>query len=471
MKIVARQLLLCIAILSLSSSGQGRVISTTGVSDCHGTKCQSGPVGLSFLERAASLFDAGHNIGLLPRAIIIPKPKVPSPKSPGSDSDDLPNPSTPFDVSNPPDADANPEYLNPEGAIDFDAPIPTGAAPLNPDQPIDFDRPLPTSALAQPAASVPAKASSAATAGSGQTDAGARVAPVPKATAASTNDDGAKACRPGDGSLTKRCSDGEDSEPEPDPARRAIANWYEVIDQPNPAPFKARDALNQRLNSNSPEHDDKPVRQLAPEYVAEAKTVNDVTAERSGLAEILKILNITPRGKGSDFEMRTGDGERPYTIGMSDDGSIAFADYSEGEDDHTAPSKKLRWNELMYSQYKTHMDNMNGGNVGGLRYFGRTTVDSPATKPTIDTAAARTGQFKEDENAFYTFRPDADPSSEMAKAFEAICRTDNVNGVLWLLSDYHNALGNKKITALQWRQKEHGGRMKGDLLIEIGTGE
>lgn len=68
-------------------------------------------------------------------------------------------------------------------------------------------------------------------------------------------------------------------------------------------------------------------------------------------------------------------------------------------------------------------------------------------------------------------RPPIFSGSEDAIAFDAICRTNNVNRVLWLLSDYHQSLGDKRITVVHWSPKLVGsqdeGVEKGDILIEI----
>lgn len=76
----------------------------------------------------------------------------------------------------------------------------------------------------------------------------------------------------------------------------------------------------------------------------------------------------------------------------------------------------------------------------------------------------RTGQQSNSLSEVATFRAQAVPGSEEAKAFEALCRTDNINGILYLLSDYHQALGNKRITNIHIATED---RLTYDMVIDI----
>lgn len=99
-----------------------------------------------------------------------------------------------------------------------------------------------------------------------------------------------------------------------------------------------------------------------------------------------------------------------------------------------------------------------------LQQVGRVSVKNPATLATIKQAYAE-NSIKPDSDALATFRADSTDANE-ERAFDALSRSDNVNGVHWLLSDFHNTFGNKRVTAIHTKLEDGG--FNANMIIDVG---
>jgi hypothetical protein len=96
-----------------------------------------------------------------------------------------------------------------------------------------------------------------------------------------------------------------------------------------------------------------------------------------------------------------------------------------------------------------------------LEHVARVGVRNKATVNTVKTAYEETSFH----GTMAKFRADAaDPKEK--KAFDALSRSDNVNGVYWFLGDYHNALGDKKVTAIHTMLTKD--KMSCFMIIDLG---
>lgn len=271
-------------------------------------------------------------------------------------------------------------------------------------------------------------------------------------------------CQPGSGDDGPG-GGGFDSEP-PEVAtpgfdRKTVKNWYDVVEQTPKPPFRANDEFDRRLNSDEP---DQPIADFSGRYKLRGSSeVSDMfSSTRFALGQMQKTLKREAPGPGVNLKLQSQPGSKVFQEAtFSSDGKMIVADFSLKSGDSNSPANQVPWNQLLFKQYKDVMDKRNGGNLLNLQSIGRSEILSVPTRKTIETAMERTGQKSVSYSEVATFRADAAPGTEEAKAFEALCRTDNVNGVLYLLSDYHQALGNKRITNI------HVATEKGDVAYNM----
>ena len=137
---------------------------------------------------------------------------------------------------------------------------------------------------------------------------------------------------------------------------------------------------------------------------------------------------------------------------------MIVARFSDAANDGTPANEgKMPWDQLVFLQYKQR----SGTEIGSLQFIGQSQITNKATLNTMLDAFARSGRSTPDElSHVLTLRSVQDGAlagGPESQAFDAISWTDNVNGVYWLLSDFHKQLGNKRISQIYLRINNPGG--------------
>ncbi len=270
-------------------------------------------------------------------------------------------------------------------------------------------------------------------------------------------------CFPGQSGDSGPGAGGIDSEPVSD-QRIEVDDWFVEIAKPDVKPHTARNKLDERVNSDEP---DVALKDLNKEYAVTGFNDNADTfgVQRLGVGEVLKgigVEDINTKALADAVNSKTPE-QIVIETTMSKDGRLIVSDYSDLRDVEGKPVGDMRWNELVFSRYKANMEKLGTG-MTNLQHVGRSKITNLATRNTIMTAQNRNPGLE--ENGVFTFRAGATDANEKA-AFDALSRTDNVNGVYWFLSDFHGALGNKKLTAIH-SQVDPGG--EATLILDIGRG-
>jgi hypothetical protein len=304
------------------------------------------------------------------------------------------------------------------------------------------------------------------------------------------------------GILGARCASdsGDDSEPVFAPAREQppSGSWYEFVNDPSKVQ-NSRTQFNQRINN--PIADDLPTGSLS-KYELEAEQLSNsdlIDVQSAGIGSILTELGrrgeIVAGGKASRVEIRSGNPpenghptrDDVQETGFTDDGKMIVARFSDARNDGTPANDKMPWDQLAFLQYKQ----LSGDKIGQLQFIGRSQISNKATLNTMLDAFGHSGRSTSQQmGQVLTVRSVQDGAvagGPEAQAFDALSWSDNVNGVYWLLSDFHNALGNKRISQFHLKfnnpgnldaaamrdafKKDAGGDKdpEADILIELAT--
>jgi hypothetical protein len=141
--------------------------------------------------------------------------------------------------------------------------------------------------------------------------------------------------------------------------------------------------------------------------------------------------------------------------------------FSDAANDGTPANKgKMPWDQLVFLQYKQ----LSGGNIGELQFIGRSQINNKATLDTMLDVFERSGRSTPEQMgevvSIKSVQDGAPAGGPESQAFDAPSWSDNVNGVYWLLSDFHKALGNKRISQFHLRFNNPG-NMNADQLREF----
>ena len=354
-----------------------------------------------------------------------------------------------------PDAPDAPDVSTSDGGIDRGAGIQFSedGVPLTPSAAVDGSQPIILPSNAGPASVQPTQAlkPSATADSTPSTPSAPAAAPegpqgIPEYCKGPANGLARRSdCSPGQSGDDGPGAGGIDSEPVPN-QRGEVSNWFDEIEKPDVKPQTAVSQLTERIASGAP---DIALKDLKNKY--EVASSNDKAGtfggDRDGVQRMLRDIGVTDintEAVGDAIESKTG--QRVLETTMSKDGKLIVADLSDLRDVDNQPVGDMRWNELVFSRYKSNMENLGTG-MTNLEHVGRTNVVNSATIQSITTAHDRNSGLDLEGKGVFTFRADATDANERA-AFDALSRTDNVNGVYWLLSDFHTALGDRKLTAI-----------------------
>ena len=187
------------------------------------------------------------------------------------------------------------------------------------------------------------------------------------------------------------------------------------------------------------------------------------TGDRDLIKEMLganKVSGISVNAQRSILTLRKPK-MRMQEETFSDDGKLIAADFSlNREDGKDLPG--LRWDDTIFQQYKEYMTDLGVG-TKNLKHVSRVDVKNPATLAIIKQAYKET-EFQSAGGNVATFRADSADVTEV-RAFDALSRSHNVNRVCWLLSDFHQEMGNKRVAAIHTSLDDEGD--VANLVIDI----
>lgn len=297
------------------------------------------------------------------------------------------------------------------------------------------------------------------------------VAPTEPAPA-SGNDDFSTQCKRG--LLSARCTsdheDSDDSEPigAPPRAQPADGSWYQFVGDPS----KVQNARTQfNLRVNNPAAADVQTGTLSTYVLEDTKVPNDYLVDTSaaGIGSILTALGR--RGEIEDgangFSVSVYSRNPPpagqtsaliQTTTFTEGGKMIIAESSNAAADGTLANEgKMPWDQLVFLQYKQ----LRGGETGKLSFIGRAQIENKATLNTMLDVFEYNGRSTSDQMSgvmsIKSVQDGATAGGPESQAFDALSWSDNVNGVYWLLSDFHNSLGNKHISQFHLRFNNPGG--------------
>lgn len=492
-------LLLLFSWLSVLASARAILSAREGCSEDH---CPARLQGSSLVEKGelGRLSNIAHLSGRAGGSRIVPSAfkheifvEVEKRKSPGSSSSNKPSTSP----DSPSNSD-NDDDTNTGGGLSLDSPINNdpSATPADPGAGLSLDSPInndPGATLADPGAGLnpfvtgpspdpapvtanPSVASPDPTAAGSAVSSVSAVAPTDTPSSPSPNgitkeEAEARFCPSTPGGLRPRgCSssrpDGDDGANSDNPARvvqnpdalpqpvapavdrTTVNDWYDVIQQDPKPLFRAKEALDARIAGTG---QDKPVADLTGKYFPEpGETANNMLGQgdMKPISEMWTALGRTTPGRSQRIYItpETNRETIVHEADIAEDGSFigALTSYRDQDPLKDSPDR-IEWSELMFHQ----LNEISRGSVSALSAVARVSiVTGKATDTTIKTALTRTGRTTNEPKEVVTFRADAPAGSEETLAFEALSRTDNVNGVLFLLADHFDAIGRKTVTAI-----------------------
>ena len=129
--------------------------------------------------------------------------------------------------------------------------------------------------------------------------------------------------------------------------------------------------------------------------------------------------------------------------------------------------KQLPWSEIMYGSWKAiqaqaQQGRQPNGPISNLRVVVRMGIANPGTYGILLGIYAMR-RIPTQERRWVKWTLEEQPSQ-----FLALLGTDNVKGVIWLLSDHAAEIGKKTITAIRTRFGEYPSSTAPDIWIEIG---
>lgn len=124
---------------------------------------------------------------------------------------------------------------------------------------------------------------------------------------------------------------------------------------------------------------------------------------------------------------------------------------------------RLPAGEILWQQYK----DVAGDTAGDLRFIISHPVANSDTNRVITEAHAAKGLADEEKG---TFTPlDSNRENQLGDIWHQFLGTDNVKGILYMVADHHNELGNKAVTKIHsWTPNGPGANGFGSLVIELG---
>ncbi|KAL8959783.1 MAG: hypothetical protein Q9183_005576 [Haloplaca sp. 2 TL-2023] len=141
---------------------------------------------------------------------------------------------------------------------------------------------------------------------------------------------------------------------------------------------------------------------------------------------------------------------------------VAYNNYRDAD-----RQKQLPWSEIMYGSWKAiqaqaQQFGQRNGPISGLRVVVRMGIANPGTYGIL-LRIYTMRRIPVQERKWVKWTLEEQPS-----AFLALLGTDNVKGVIWLLSDHAAEIGKKTITAIRTRFGEYPSSVAPDIWIEIG---
>jgi hypothetical protein len=123
------------------------------------------------------------------------------------------------------------------------------------------------------------------------------------------------------------------------------------------------------------------------------------------------------------------------------DGKMIVAHFTDAANDGTPANEgKMPWDQHVFLQYKQ----FRGGKIEPLQFIGRSQIGNKATLNTMLDAFERGGRSTPQQMgqvvSFRSVQDSAPAGGPEPQAFDVLSWSDNVNGVYWLLSDFHKAL-------------------------------
>jgi hypothetical protein len=131
-------------------------------------------------------------------------------------------------------------------------------------------------------------------------------------------------------------------------------------------------------------------------------------------------------------------------LAVSEDKKILIAAYNHADNDN---AKTLQWSEVAFQRYQEACTE-DSEDVSKLESILRIAVGNQHTINTLEKVYESLGKEFGDDGEKVILHANAAAGSAEKAAFDAMLRTDNIRGTNWMLTDHHQALGNKKITTL-----------------------
>lgn len=146
---------------------------------------------------------------------------------------------------------------------------------------------------------------------------------------------------------------------------------------------------------------------------------------------------------------------------------MIVAHFTDAANDGTPANEgKMPWDQLVFLQYKQ----FRSGKIEPLQFIGQSQIENKATLNTMLDAFEHGGRSTPQQMgqvmSFRSVQDGAPAGGPESQAFDALSWSDNVNGVYWLLSDFHKALGNKRISQFHLRFNNPG-KMDADRMREF----
>ena len=157
-----------------------------------------------------------------------------------------------------------------------------------------------------------------------------------------------------------------------------------------------------------------------------------------------QMLQPPPRPGSRRANHETDD--PPYLNIFDTKNGILIADANFREDDS---QRKLNWSELMYQTWAlANITEDGGGPISNLRSIVRSEVVNKGTKAVFELAYGN-NRLEKGEDGPEDWREWNEASH--GSFFLNMLATDNVKGVVWLLTDHAAEMGRKEITSIYSR--------------------
>lgn len=230
-------------------------------------------------------------------------------------------------------------------------------------------------------------------------------------------------------------------------------DFFELVRGPAPPVNTAKEFFERQIAQSLP---DTPIRSVADFdklYNIRPLSLNKVDGSggRGRFTELLREANIEFDSAGKSFAVSSLTPPERYFFHestWSNDGRVAFADYSERMYDMTDPADRLPWFAVAMHIRTQRLPG--SPDPKELRALCRVNIVNKSTKMTINSIFETLNPTNERD--FVTISADAAPGTDEAAAFDAFMLTDNGRGAYWLLGNYREQFGDKKITQIMLRK-------------------